>query len=269
MCPAHDPFPEEPIELSALVVAHDEEDNLPACLERLRFADELVVLLDRCTDGSRAVAERFGARILEGAWPLEGERRNAGIAACRGRWILEIDADERLHPDLAALIRQRLPALPPGHVLMPIDNIVGARRIVHGWVHPIGNSRRNTMFSRGTKTWGAGLVHPEIALSGTQTRLGDDLPPGHRIDHLVDRDIADFVARIDRYSTAMAQDWRRRNIQFGFPRALRKGLTRALKSYTRRSGWREGRWGLFLATMACFCMLLTFFKARLEPDGRG
>ena len=78
------------VELSALVVAHDEEANLPDCLERLRFADEIVVLLDRCTDGSRAIAERFGARILEGAWPLEGERRNTGIAACRGRWILEI-----------------------------------------------------------------------------------------------------------------------------------------------------------------------------------
>ena len=74
------------VELSALVVAHDEEANLPDCLERLRFADEIVVLLDRCTDGSRAVAERFGARILEGAWPREGERRNTGIAACRGRW---------------------------------------------------------------------------------------------------------------------------------------------------------------------------------------
>jgi glycosyltransferase involved in cell wall biosynthesis len=235
--------PEGDIELSALVVAHDEEANLPDCLERLRFADEIVVLLDRCSDGSRAVAERFGARILE------------------------IDADERLHPDLAALIRRSLPTLPAGHVLMPIDNLIGARRIVHGWVHPIGNSRRNTMFSRGTKSWGAGQVHPEIRLSGTQTRLGEDLPPGHRIDHLVDRDIADFVARIDRYSSAMARDWRARGISIGFPRALRKGLTRALKSYTRRSGWREGRWGLFLASMACFCMLLTFFKTRLEQNG--
>jgi glycosyltransferase involved in cell wall biosynthesis len=257
------------VELSALVVAHDEEANLPDCLERLRFADEIVVLLDRCTDGSRAVAERFSARILEGAWPLEGERRNTGIAACRGRWILEIDADERLHPDLAATIRARLPTLPAGHVLMPIDNIIGARRVTHGWVHPIGNSRRNTMFSRGTKRWGDGSVHPEIHMTGTQTRLGEDLPPGHRIDHLVDTDIADFVARIDRYSSALARDWRARGLSFGFARALRKGLTRALKSYTRRGGWREGRWGLFLATMACWCMLLAWFKATLEEPRRG
>jgi glycosyltransferase involved in cell wall biosynthesis len=257
------------VELTALVVAHDEEANLPDCLERLRFADEIVVLLDRCSDGSRAIAERFGARILEGAWPREGDRRNTGIAACRGRWILEIDADERVHPDLARLIRARLATLPPGHVLMPIDNLIGPRRIVHGWVHPIGNSRRNTMFSRGTKRWGSGSVHPEIHLSGTQTRLGDELPPGHRIDHLVDSDIADFVARIDRYSTALAHDWRDKGLRFGFPRALRKGLTRAFKSYTRRGGWREGRWGLFLATMACACMLLAFFKATLEHPPRG
>jgi len=265
MHPFPSPPPEDAIALSALVVAHDEEANLADCLERLRFADEIVVLLDRCTDGSRAIAERYATRILEGAYPREGERRNAGIAACRGRWILEIDADERVHPDLAARIRAALPNLPPGPVLMPIDNYVGDRLIVHGWVHPIGNSRRNTMFARGTKRWGAGSVHPAIHMTGTTTRLGEDLPPGHRISHLVDRDIGDFVARIDRYSTALARDWQARGLRFGFATALRKGLTRALKSYTRRRGWREGRWGLFLATMACWCMLLAWFKTTLEP----
>jgi glycosyltransferase involved in cell wall biosynthesis len=88
------------LELSALVVAHDEEANLADCLERLRFADEIVVLLDRCSDGSRAIAERFGARILEGAWPREGDRRNTGIAA-GSSWANHCDrvgADRRAEP---------------------------------------------------------------------------------------------------------------------------------------------------------------------------
>ena len=73
--------------LSALVVAHNEEQRLPACLEPLRFADEVVVVLDRCTDGTRDIALAVGARLLEGGWEIEGDRRNAGIAACSGDWI--------------------------------------------------------------------------------------------------------------------------------------------------------------------------------------
>ena len=86
--------------LSVLVVAHDEAAQLADCLETLDFADELVVVLDKCSDGSKAIAESFAARLVEGAWEIEGERRNIGIEACRGSWILEVDADERANAAL-------------------------------------------------------------------------------------------------------------------------------------------------------------------------
>ena len=66
--------------LSALVVARTEERQLADCLPCLGFADEIVVVLDRCTDGSEHVARRFTDRVLMGAWPIEGDRRNGGIA---------------------------------------------------------------------------------------------------------------------------------------------------------------------------------------------
>src|SRR3546814_2930804 len=93
--------------LSALVVAHNEEAQLADCLGSLAFADERVVVLDRCTDNSKRVALEHGARILEGGWELEGPRRNAGIDACTGDWILEVDADERVTAALASEIRDR------------------------------------------------------------------------------------------------------------------------------------------------------------------
>ncbi|MCH8112895.1 MAG: glycosyltransferase, partial [Proteobacteria bacterium] len=77
--------------LSALVVAHDEEAQLGQCLDRLKFADEIVVVLDRCSDGSEAIAQTYTDKVVEGAWPIEGERRNAGIDACPGDWIVEVD----------------------------------------------------------------------------------------------------------------------------------------------------------------------------------
>ena len=84
--------------LSALVVAHNEEAQLANCLETLEFANELVVVLDKCTDGSKAIAERYADRIIEGSWPIEADRQHAGIDTCSGDWILHIDADERVSP---------------------------------------------------------------------------------------------------------------------------------------------------------------------------
>ena len=67
--------------LTALVVAHNEEAQLGACLETLGFADEILVVLDRTTDGSAEVASGFGVKLMVGAWPIEGDRRSAGIEA--------------------------------------------------------------------------------------------------------------------------------------------------------------------------------------------
>ena len=94
--------------LSAVVTVHNEEVRLADCLAALSFAYEIVVVLDRCTDGTRAIAQRFTDRLIEGAWQLEGARRNAGIEAARGDWILEVDADERVSPALAAEIRDTI-----------------------------------------------------------------------------------------------------------------------------------------------------------------
>ena len=81
-----------PSKLSAVISVHNEENQLAECLKTLEFADEIVVLLDKCTDGSEAIAQVFTDRIVPGTWPKEGARRNAGIEACTGNWVFEIDA---------------------------------------------------------------------------------------------------------------------------------------------------------------------------------
>ena len=118
-----------PLQLSALVVARNEEEILHECLKRLRFADELVVVLDKCTDGSKAIAARFTDRLIEGSWDLEAERQHAGIAACGGDWIVHLDADERVPPALAAEIRAAIAtaevSLPPrpSVVMLPVPSV--------------------------------------------------------------------------------------------------------------------------------------------------
>ena len=247
--------------LSALVVAHDEGHQLAECLDRLGPADERVVVLDRCSDDSREVAERYADRIVEGAWPIEGDRRNAGIDACSGDWILEVDADERVPAALLDEIRLAIGDAGPGYFLVPFDNYVGDRLVRYGWGGSWGVSAAPRLFSRGAKRWGGQRIHPSLQLSGARRWLKTP------IAHHVDRDLNDMIERLKRYTDARAADLR----ESGTPLppmiwTLRRSVSRFIKCYWSRKGYREGRWGLAIALMAALYPLIAHLKAELEPD---
>lgn len=246
--------------LSALVVAHDEEAQLADCLERLRFADELVVVLDRCTDGSRDLAARFTDRILEGAWPLEGERRNAGIDACAGDWIVEVDADERMPEALAREIRAVIADAEPGYFLIPFDNYVGERLVRYGWGAAWGVGAAPRLFSKGAKRWGGQRVHPRLELKGRRRRLEQ------RMIHYVDRNISDMLKRLDSYTTARARDLRASGDIGSLGANIRRIFSRFFKCYVSRKGYREGAYGFLIALFAGLYPILSHLKARLEDD---
>jgi glycosyltransferase involved in cell wall biosynthesis len=244
--------------LSALVVAHNEERQLADCLARLGFADEVVVVLDRCTDRSAEIAAAHGCRTLAGAWPIEGDRRNAGIDACRGPWVLEVDADERVGNELASEIRATIASAAPGHFLVPFDNYIGTRLVRYGWGGSWGVSSAPRLFTKGAKRWGRQRIHPSLVLEGVPRRLT------HRIDHLVDADISDMIRRLDRYTTARAADLREQGDIGSLPGNLRRALSRFFKCFVRRKGYREGAWGFLIALFAALYPLLSHLKARLE-----
>jgi glycosyltransferase involved in cell wall biosynthesis len=250
--------------LSALVVAHNEAAQIADCLAALAFADEIVVVLDRCTDDTGAIAERYGARTLAGAWPLEGPRRNAGIAACTGDWVLEVDADERVSPALAAEVRRAIAGAPYGHFLIPFDNYVGDRLVRFGWGAAWGVSAAVRLFAKGpegpAKVWGDQRVHPALTLRGVRGRLEQ------RMAHYVDRDISDMIRRLDRYTTAHAADLRASGDIGTLGHNVRRIFSRFWKCYVSRRGYREGPYGFLIALMAGLYPILSYLKARLEDD---
>lgn len=247
--------------LSILVVAHNEEENLPACLARLDFADQRVVVLDRCTDRSEEIAAKAGAKLLPGAWPQEGARRNAGIAACDGDWILEVDADERVPDALAQEVLAAIRTAEPGYFLIKFDNYIGQRLVRHGWGAYNGASAGPRLFSKGAKIWGDQLVHPRIELKGARRWLKTP------IDHYVDRDISDMIARFDRYTTARAKDLRASGDIGSLANNIRRIFSRFWKSYVTRRGYREGLYGILLALFSATYPLVAYIKAKLEETG--
>jgi glycosyltransferase involved in cell wall biosynthesis len=250
--------------LSALLVVHNEAAQLAACLEAVTFADEIVVVLDRCTDGSKAIAEGYAAQLIEGAWELEGPRRNAGIDACTGDWIIEVDADERVTPQLAEEIRSTIATAPYGHFLIPFDNYIGDRLVKYGWGASWGVSATVRLFAKGpdgpAKKWGDQRVHPRLELKGKKGTLTAPMT------HYVDDDISDMLHRLDRYTTARASDLRASGDIGTFGRNVRRIFSRFWKCYVSRRGYREGAYGFLIALMAGLYPILSYLKARYEDD---
>jgi glycosyltransferase involved in cell wall biosynthesis len=254
----------QPAALSALVVVRDEERQLAECLATLGFADEIVVVLDRCRDRSRDIALGFTERLVEGAWEREGPRRHAGIDACRGDWILEIDADERVSPALAAELRRVVGASSAAWHLIPVDNYIGRRLVRWGWGASFGRSAHAALYRKGAKRWGDQRIHPTVSLSGQQ---GATL--SSRILHHVDRDISEMLRRLDRYSSARAADLRESGDIGSYGQNLRRIASRFCKCYIGRRGYREGPWGFLIALCAALYPILSYLKARLEPPLSG
>ena len=86
--------------ISAIIVAHNEEKKIEDCLRSLDFADEIVVVLDKCSDKTKDIVLKYTNKIIEGSWSIEGARRNVAVKAASFEWILEIDADERISKEL-------------------------------------------------------------------------------------------------------------------------------------------------------------------------
>lgn len=245
--------------VSALVVAHNEEAQIAACLEALGFAHEIVVVLDKCTDRTREIAARYTDRLIEGAWDIEGERRNIGIAACSGDWILEVDADERVTPELGQEILATVPTAPrPAYFLVPYDNYVGSRLVRYGWGASWGTSAKAILFSKGAKTWGMTRVHPPITLTGERLWLKSAMV------HYIDRDISDMIRRLDRYTTARAIDLRASGNIGSFANNVRRIFSRFLKCYIGRKGYKEGQLGFLIALFAGLFPILSWYKARFD-----
>lgn len=244
--------------LSGLVCAHNEEDRIAECLANLAFCDEIVVIADRCTDRTEAIARQMGARVISGIFPIEGLRKAAGVAACNGQWILEIDADESVTPALAKEIRTVLGSGRAGDwYQVPVDNFIGERLVRHGWGGSFGASSVARLFRKGTKSWKSERVHPGTQFQGL---YGGKLR--YAIQHKVDDNIEDMYQRLIRYTTLRGQDLADSGKIKGLWNDGFRGIRRFLKCYLSRKGYREGDMGFLIAVMAGLYPLLSNFRAR-------
>ena len=252
---------EEISRLSVVLCIHNEESQLKECLDSLKFADEIIILLDKCTDRSKNIARNYAEVIIEGEWDIEGERRNAALGKAGGDWILEIDADERISDMLAQEIIDTIQSSNFDWHEIPVDNYIGPTLVRWGWGASYGKAAYPGLFRNGIKKWGMQRVHPSLQWTGTK---GPMLTC--RLEHFVDCNISDMILRLDNYSTKHARDLRDSGQVGTFLGNFRRFFSRFIKCYFFRKGYREGNYGFLIALFAGLYPIISYLKAVSEED---
>lgn len=246
------------MKISAIIVAHNEENNIEDCLKSLDFADEIVVILDKCTDKTKEIVLNYTKNIVEGSWNIEGARRNVALNSANFDWILEIDADERISPSLALEIKGAIANSAPCGFIIPIANYIGKKWIKYGWLRTLGVLQRQTLTFKGLKKYDEDKeVHPTFKANFAIKKLQNP------IIHLVDEDITDLISRFNRYTSWKANDMIFKNkIKGGFFYLLVTAKLRFFKSLIVKKGYKEGVIGLLIAILAALYPIISYAKAQ-------
>ena len=189
--------------LSVAIITQDEERNLARTLASVRFADEVIVVDSGSTDRTVAIAEESGAKVFVREWPGFAAQKNFAIAQCKGDWVLSLDADEEMSPELATQIRLLLPTNPPADAyFLNRRNLFLGRWIKRGGYYPDAKLR---LFRRTAANFSQQPhfeerpVHETITFDGEASRLDFDL-----IHHAYPT-LEDYLEHMDRYSTLGAE----------------------------------------------------------------
>jgi glycosyltransferase involved in cell wall biosynthesis len=238
--------------LSVVVVTRDEEARIRACLESVAWADELIVVDAESEDKTAAIARDLTDHVVVRPWPGYAAQKNHGLDLARGAWILSLDADETVSPELRGEIARVLDADGPGDGFeLPRRNIFWGRWVRHGGLYPDWQLR---LFRRGRGRFDERAVHESVRVDGRVGRLA-----GH-LEHRSYRDVGDFIARADRYAALAADDWVARGRRVRAWDFVARPLGRFVGMYVLRAGFLDGARGFLLAALYAYYVLIRSVK---------
>ena len=263
-----------PLPLSLCVITRDAAAQLDDCLASVPFAGEIVVVDSGSRDDTVEIARRRGARVIDHAWPGFGAQKNFAVEQARHDWVLCLDADERLTPELAGAIRAALatcddPGGAAAYAMARRNRFLG-RWLAHGEGYPDWNVR---LFDRRRARWTDDPVHENVVADGPVGRLAGDLL------HASAESLDAYLAKQNRYTTLQAEAMHARGERAGVIRLLLSPLVRFVRFYVVKQGFRDGAAGLVHIAIGCFNSFVKYAKLRAladrdaaaapEPGGRG
>jgi glycosyltransferase involved in cell wall biosynthesis len=239
------------VPLSAVIITRNAAHLLAACLDSLAFVDEVVVVDSGSTDGTAELAASRGARVVQCEWKGYGRQKQFAVEQAKNDWVLCVDSDERISPELQESIRSALAAPQTPVYRMARRNRFLGRWLAHGEGYPDWSPR---LFNRMNARWSEDLVHEKVLYAVTPGTLRGDLM------HDSYDDLATYLDRQNRYTTLAARQAYEQGRSAGWFHLLLSPVVRFFKFYVLRLGFLDGMPGLLHISIGCMNSYVKYAK---------
>jgi glycosyltransferase involved in cell wall biosynthesis len=248
--------------LSLIIITRDEADRIPAAIRSAPFVSEVIVVDSGSTDGTVEVARSLGARVVQTDWPGHVAQKNRAWALATQPWVLSLDADERLSPELAEAIVGALKAPPEavvGFSALRVNDYLG-QRVKGGVFGPAWHLR---LARREAGVWVGEDPHDRLeARGGAVVSL-----PGV-IEHTPYRSLNEHMSTVSRYSARFIEVALASGRRAGLSDVLLRPILHLVSSLTLRGGFRDGALGWQLAWIGAAQVAMRWaglYRAQREP----
>lgn len=245
---------ESKLPLSVAIITLNEEERLADCLTSVSFADDIVVVDSGSSDRTADIARVYGARVFVEAWQGFGPQKQSAIDKCQNRWVLLLDADERVSPEAAKKIEGIVKKDGPAAAYsLPRKNYFCGRWLRHAGWWP---DRVVRLFKKEKGRMSDRLVHESVVVDGMIGTLDQPLI------HYANRDLAQTLAKINQYSSAGAQELYRRGARSSMVKAVLRAQWAFMNNYFVRRGFLDGAEGFIQAITDSVNVFFKYVKLR-------
>lgn len=242
--------------LSVVINTLNEEENIADALKSIaRLADQIVVVDMKSTDATRTIAKKAGAEVYEHKRTGYVEpARNYAISKAKGEWVLILDADERVTPELAKKIKDLIVSDEADYYRLPRKNIIFGKWMRYSRWWPDFNIR---LFKKGSVEWSE-YIHSVPTTKGKGLDL--EAIESHALVHFHYVSIEQFIARLNRYTSMQAANLKKQGYVFTWKDLLKKPSNEFLSRFFEGQGYKDGVHGLALALLQSFSELVLYLK---------
>jgi len=253
--------------LSVIIITKNEEKNIRACLESVRWADEIVVVDSLSTDGTAGVCRQYTEKVFGREFRGFSEQKNYALDRAANDWVLCVDADETVTGELRSEIDSiiKAPGIPCNGYLVPRKNFFFGKWARHCGLYPDYSVR---LFRKSKGRFGDTLVHEHVVLDGKAGKT-----KGHLL-HRTYENREDFEERSALYAELWAQERHARGKKAAWFKPGLNPLFTFFRMFFLKSGFLDGRDGFLISrlysryTFLKYAGLRRLWKKQGIKDGR-